>query len=325
VISFAEGLMEAVNTYDLGAGASIGPIQLNLVEGRIFQFLARLWRSDPQLFRQAFQRMGANEQLWWELPPTGARTPLRVRAPRVNATCTATGGTQLFDLRPHTDGAIAAEVNESYFQLGRTCPPGNPAQAQRFRHYDMTDLAWRRLVAQRLVEVVAWPHTHDAIVEVALAYLRNGLPLLHGPPLNLPVIRVADLAATRTAPRAAPDPTRDLFILKAVLLSAYVRFSTTLTGPPRGRHRGRSMRDALTAGDIAGKLAQVRQLADGAYVPVPGRQRRRWQPRNPAQLTAALPYLARGARNGISERLHAQLGHAATVYTTLQAAARALA
>ncbi|HEY9888591.1 MAG TPA: S8 family serine peptidase, partial [Candidatus Obscuribacterales bacterium] len=49
VIAQAEGGLETINAYDLGAGISLGPIQFNLQQGNVLKLLGRLWEEDRAL------------------------------------------------------------------------------------------------------------------------------------------------------------------------------------------------------------------------------------------------------------------------------------
>ena len=98
-------------------------------------------------------------------------------------------------------GAPDEDRNARYFQSGTPGGMGyNPA--------------FRRTVAERFRNLLVWPHVQEIVIETSAWWLREGLNRLPGggiPPLD-----------TR-------NPERDTFVLRALLLSTYVRFSGCLT------------------------------------------------------------------------------------------------
>jgi hypothetical protein len=77
------------------------------------------------------------------------------------------------------------------------------------------DAAFRRTLLERFRNVVVWPHVQEIIIETSSWLLMRGLEKIHDPANGIPALD----------PRA---PDHDTFILKALLLSAYVRFSACL-------------------------------------------------------------------------------------------------
>jgi hypothetical protein len=148
--------------------------------------------------------------------------------------------------------------NVGYFQAGA---PG----ASGF------DAEFRRRVAERFRNIVVWPHVQEWIIETSAWWLEPGLAMIHRegiPPLD----------------RRTPEP--EVFVLKAMLLSAYVRFS----------------------GCLAPLLTQLRQW------PTVGEKLANWR-----TALAATPTVCRG----LQARLTAQESDAARVFrvvSTLRAA-----
>ncbi|HEX6159051.1 MAG TPA: penicillin-insensitive murein endopeptidase, partial [Thermoanaerobaculia bacterium] len=178
VIAGAEGKMEAVNTWDRGAGVSLGPIQFNAIEGHLFNFIGRLRDLDPDLYAQ---------QLGWTVAPDSGHYDVTI------------AGTML-----HGDAAHASD-NAGFLQSGVV---GNGTFAQ-------IDATIRRDFALRFRNVVVWPHVQELIYLGCSDYLANGLAKIAQPANGIPTFDPA-------------NPNRELFILKALLLSAYVRFSSCL-------------------------------------------------------------------------------------------------
>ena len=188
VISGAEGKMEAINAYDLGAGVSIGPIQNNVIRAALFQFLSLLYDVDPTLFNQTF---GVAPNFWAIRRHSGhPDLVIRGRSPR--------------EIILHGTNRDTNR-NVGYFQSGT---PGNSQFAQ-------IDQAFRTRMAQSFREVVVWPHVQELIFRTASSWLQPGLDIIHEPANHIPVLNSA-------------RPDRDTFILKALLLSAYVRYSACL-------------------------------------------------------------------------------------------------
>ena len=124
----------------------------------------------------------------------------------------------------------AVRRNVGYFESG------TPGGAR-------VDPAFRRRLAERFREVLVYPHVQDLVVETSAWWLGAGLRQLHA--AGIPALD----------PRR---PDRDLFRLKALLLSCYVRFSGYLGGILR----------ALAAhGTVAAKLAHVEDAVRRAVDP----------------------------------------------------------
>lgn len=204
VVSMVEGAMEDINAYDMGAGISIGSIQINAIEAKIFSFLDRLNTDDAYLFRQEF-----GTPLGWSMQPDKNHPDLLVNAGTANA------------VTLHGRGADT-DRNVGYFQSGT---PGNSSFAQ-------IDANFRRRLTERFLRVVVWPHAQEMILVANLEYLRPGLNKIHQPANGIPPLNLN-------------DPDRDTFILKAMLLSAYVRFSGCMEPILRGLRQWASIGDKL--------------------------------------------------------------------------------
>ncbi|TSD87801.1 hypothetical protein FFK22_015160 [Mycobacterium sp. KBS0706] len=81
------------------------------------------------------------------------------------------------------------------------------------------DKSFRRALADRFRDAVVWPHIQELVLARSQKWLEPGLD---------------KLTAAGFAPLDARRPDRDLFVLKALLLSAFVRFSASLA--PLIRH-----------------------------------------------------------------------------------------
>jgi subtilisin family serine protease len=188
VIAAREGKLEAINGYDLGAGISLGPIQFNLQRSAVFRVLDALQTRDPTLFREV---LGADPQ----------RFEMRSHAGHTDLVITSGGGATLH-------GRQADERrNIAWFQSGNA----DPAQDD-FAHIDA---AHRRTLVGKFRDVVAWPHVQELILETSSWELEPGLTRIEEAANGIP----------RLDPR---DPDRTVFTLKALLLSAFVRFSACL-------------------------------------------------------------------------------------------------
>ncbi|MCG8349685.1 MAG: S8 family serine peptidase [Chloroflexales bacterium] len=97
------------------------------------------------------------------------------------------------------------ERNVGYFQSGT---PG-------VTDFDQIDAAFRRDLTARFRTLVVWPHIQEKIIETSAEYLAPGLRIIHRPEYGIPALNPA-------------NPDRDAFILKALLLSAYVRYNACL-------------------------------------------------------------------------------------------------
>ena len=195
VISEAEGKLESINAWDAQAGISLGPIQFNVTVPAndsvqpVFRFLWRLMIDDRTLFEQAFGGLG------WRLRfDPGGPTPSAADA---------------FVLTINTGTPAEATLRSL---------PGDMVRNYRFFQTGVPDQAgfapaFRRDLAGRFRDAVVWPHMQQVILDVSSVWLAPGLAQ----------IRAAGIPALD---RQNPD--RDTFVLTAVLLSAFVRFSGCL-------------------------------------------------------------------------------------------------
>ncbi len=101
--------------------------------------------------------------------------------------------------------AASADVkrNFAFFQSGN---PGTPDAAA-------IDVDFRMSIAAAFRDAVVWPHAQEMLNRASIAYLQPGLDML----------TAAGIASLDPA-----NPDRDTFILKAVLLGAFVRASASL-------------------------------------------------------------------------------------------------
>ncbi|MEA2880580.1 MAG: hypothetical protein QOF14_5776 [Hyphomicrobiales bacterium] len=121
------------------------------------------------------------------------------------------GGQQVFAMDVNASGSTVQLTgrdadharNCGYFQSG---VPGHDAFSQ-------IDAVFRRSIAEGCRDAVVWPHVQESIMGISGQWLRPGLDK----------IQAAGIPAVNTL-----RPDRDTFILKALLLSAYVRFSACL-------------------------------------------------------------------------------------------------
>ncbi|MBD2768079.1 S8 family serine peptidase [Hymenobacter sp. BT664] len=188
VISVAEGSMETINAYDLGAGLSLGPIQFNAQRSELMRFLGHLQQQDPALFQQEF-----GGPLGWSIRRVGTRTDILVNAGQPD------------EIALIGDSAHAPH-NIGFLESGRL----------HDSDFDQIDAAFRHGLTVRFRNVVAWPHVQELVAEVAAWWLAPGLQQIHEPINGIPVLDPA-------------QPDEDLFVLKALLLSAYVRYSACLS------------------------------------------------------------------------------------------------
>jgi hypothetical protein len=79
------------------------------------------------------------------------------------------------------------------------------------------DAAFRRSLAARFRNIVVWPHVQEMMLNVIADFLRPALATMSDPANNIPALDPA-------------NPDHDLFVLKALLLSAKVRFDSALAG-----------------------------------------------------------------------------------------------
>jgi subtilisin family serine protease len=216
VIAGAEGKMEAVNTWDRGAGVSIGPIQFNAIGGHLFDFLGRLNDLDSELFRQEL-----GTPLGWSVSADAGHVDLTVAAPAATL---------------HGDGAHADD-NAGFLQSGVA---GNVA-------FNQIDAPFRRRIAAAFRSVVAWPHVQELIYLGCADYAT-------------PALAIIDDAANGIPPLDANNPSRSVYILRALLVSAYVRYSACL------RPLLVALRRWTTADD---KLAHIVDAVAGLQSPCP--------------------------------------------------------
>lgn len=189
VISGREGLLESVNAYDLGAGVSLGSIQFNVHRAAIFQFLHAFNEEDPELFQSCFDKFK------W--------SPKQVtigRARHFALDAEDIAGNRVELIGQDTDHSR----NCGYFQSGI---PGNA-------DFDEIDPTFRKAVAASCRDAVLWPHVQETVMAVSGEWLRPGL---------------ASIEAAGIPPVDTRRPDRDTFVLKALLLSAYVRYSSCLS------------------------------------------------------------------------------------------------
>ena len=228
VISEAEGRLESINAWDAQAGISLGPIQFNVTVPAndsvqpLFRFLWRLMIDDRALFDQAFGGLG-----WRMRFDPGGITPSAADA----FVLTVNAGTPAqATLRSLPSDTVR---NFRYFQTGVPDQTGFVP-------------AFRRDLAGRFRDAVVWPHMQQVILDVSSLWLAPGLAQ----------IRAAGIPALD---RQNPD--RDTFVLTAVLLSAFVRFSGCLQPLLRALRRWTT---------IAEKLAHVSEALATLNQPCPG-------------------------------------------------------
>jgi hypothetical protein len=187
VIAGAEGKMEAINANDLGAGISLGPIQFNVQHGLLMNFLRLLAARDPSLFADEL-----TTPLGWTLTADGDH----------------------FDLTVAGTPPVVIHGDEAHQQdlIGflQSSTPGRAA-------FGDIDAAFRRNLAARFRNIVAWPHVQEMLLNVMADFLRPALAVMADPANNIPALDPS-------------NPDHDLFVLKALLLSAKVRFDSALAG-----------------------------------------------------------------------------------------------
>lgn len=212
VISLKEGNVDAVNAWDLDAGVSVGPVQVNVIAGRLFSVLDRVWREDPALFEACFGGLD------WEMVERDGRPALVVEGVAV---LTSKRGETRDDIR----------ANAAYFQSGVIA--GEGAQT--------LDGEWRRQLAARFRNLVLWPHVQAWLVAESADFLAGG---------------ARRLARSTVAPL---DRGRDAFVLRALLLSGYVRYASSLKYTLRHLPKG-SASAQLAA--LPAALDRVARLSD---------------------------------------------------------------
>lgn len=183
VIAGREGRLEAINAWDQGAGISLGAVQINVIRGLLFQFLAQFSVRDSGLFRDAI-----GSPLGWSIRDEGDHSDLDT-----------TTGVTLHGRAAEAD----VRRNFAFLQSGSPDTPDGSA----------IDVDLRVRFATAFRDAVVWPHVQEFLNDAATAYLQPGLD----------AITAAGIAALDPA-----NPDRDTFILKALLLAAYVRASASL-------------------------------------------------------------------------------------------------
>jgi subtilisin family serine protease len=192
VISRVEAKLEGINAYDLGAGISLGPIQINVIRGALFQFLWKLWVEDRTLFQDQLGR-----PLNWSMRfDPGGIEPSNADD---SYTLIAGAGTNQIVLMGRGAAPDVAR-NFAYFQSG------DPTRG----NYNQINTAFRRQAAERFRNIVVWPHVQEMLLETSSSWLSPALTKID----------------TAGIPRLDPaNPDRNTYILKALLFSSYVRFS----------------------------------------------------------------------------------------------------
>lgn len=143
-------------------------------------------------------------------------------------------------------------------------------------------IPWRTDLTGRFLRLVAWPHVQRMLLDVTAWWLRPGLDIVHA--AGIPALDPA-------------RPDRDTFVLKALLMSTYVRFSGCLQPllDALARHR-----------TVADKLAHWRD----ALASMSG----------PCNASGTDAQKKRNAN--LAERLPNQEVHAATVFSQIQSVLR---
>ena len=127
------------------------------------------------------------------------------------------------------------------------------------------DPAFRRRLAERFRNLVVWPHVQELIVETTVWWLQPGLDAIH---------------AEGIGPVDPRRPDRDTFVLKAMLLSAYVRFSGCLRPLLQELRRWRTPAEKLANWETA--LSATSDTCRGL------RERLTRQPRDAERVAAVL-------------------------------------
>lgn len=188
VISGREGLLESINAYDLGAGVSLGSIQFNVHRAAIFQFLHSFDIADAVLFKSCFGQFGWTPKL------------VTIMGRDYNAL-------SAIDISGNPVELIGRDADH-----GRNC---GYFQSGLAGHDDFGQInaGFRKSIATAFRDAVIWPHVQEKIIDISAEWLRPGLSLIE---------------AAGIAPVDKLRPDRDAFVLKALLLSAYVRYSACL-------------------------------------------------------------------------------------------------
>lgn len=190
VIAGREGVMESINAYDKGAGLSLRPIQFNAQRAAILKFLRAMDQADPTLFAQCLTAEGWTTS---DANVGGRRVPV--------LTATLQSGQ-----------AVTLQGDETTASVGKVIAF---LQSRRLDKPDFADInaTWRKTLAVHFRDAVVWPHVQAIIQDVAANWLQPGLTAINAAGLQ---------------PIDTRRPERDSFVLRALLLSAYVRFWASL-------------------------------------------------------------------------------------------------
>lgn len=247
VISRKEGPRDAVNGWDVGAGISVGAVQFNVIGGHLFALLERVYAGDRALFEACFGALG------WSMGSRAGRPVLRVAR-----------GEEVLELG-HLPQKTADEERAQIARNAGYLQSGDPKKAG----VGEIDAEWRRDLTARFRALALWPHVQRWIEETSADYLAPGLRKLGAG--GVPAVdckKLDDEAA---------------YALRAVLLSAYVRYSASL--------------DRLVK-HLGGGTATARLGRLGAAIDAVGAESAAWAER---------------AAN-LRERLPAQRGHAREIH-----------
>lgn len=210
VISLKEGNVDAINAWDLDAGVSVGPVQVNVIAGRLFSVLDRVWREDPTLFEACFGGLD------WAMAEQDGRPALVVEGVAV---LTSKRGETRDDIR----------ANAAYFQSGVIAGEGPQT----------LDGEWRRQLAARFRNLVLWPHVQAWLTAESADFLAGG---------------ARRLARSTVAPL---DEGRAAFVLRALLLSGYVRYASSLKHTLRHLPKGGAKAQLAALPTALGRVAAV--------------------------------------------------------------------
>lgn len=185
VISMEEGTVDSINAWDLNAGISVTPVQVNVIKGHLFNILKKVWDNDGELFEACFGALG------WEMDDEGGKPALIVDD----------GDETLVYTRKR--GSDNSKALAGYFQSGTV---GKSSSSD-------IDGDFRRELAARFRNLVLWPHVQTWLMEEAGDFLRPGHRRMEKG-------EVATLDLT--------EFDHDTFVLRALLMSMYVRMSASL-------------------------------------------------------------------------------------------------
>lgn len=184
VISMKEGNVDAINAWDLNAGVSLGPVQVNVINGHLFDILGRVWDEDPELFEACFGALG------WQMEAVDGRPALVVDD----------GAETLYSQKRETRDDIV--YNAGYFQSGTAGKSG----------LSQIDGDFRRDLTARFRNLVLWPHVQTWLMQASANFLGGGQRRLSSSNID-------GLDA---------DFDHDTFVLRALLMSGFVRYSASL-------------------------------------------------------------------------------------------------